>query len=136
MESATNTTLTVQPTVSSLERRCILPIQRSADKKARPDVLPFKDTQWEAVETAAANRRQKRNFQDSVYCGVVQRLPTSPAETDGYHVSCYTNFTAVSSQTPPAKAASDVQCPTFTFIPGVGAFYIICRGFATCLSIL
>lgn len=109
MESATNTAPTVQPTVSSLELRCILHIERNTAKKARRDVLPFEDTQWGAVERAAANRRQKRNFQHSVYCGVIQRLPTSPAQTDGYHVSCYKNFTAVSSQTPPAEAASDVQ---------------------------
>ena len=47
MESDTNTTPTVQPTVSSLELiLCILHIERSAcaDKKARPDVLPFNDT--------------------------------------------------------------------------------------------
>ena len=109
MESATNTAPTVQPTVSSLELRCILHIERNTAKKARRDVLPFEDTQWGAVERAAANRRQKRNFQHSVYCGVIQRLPTSPAQTDGYRVSCYKNFTAVSSQTPPAEAASDVQ---------------------------
>ena len=87
----------------------ILHIKCTVDKKARPDVLPFKDTQWEAVERAAQLIDGKSQISRTVYCGVIQRLPTSPAETDGYHVSCYKNFTAVSSQTPTAEAASDVQ---------------------------
>ena len=96
MESDTNTTPTVQPTVSSLELILyILYIERSADNKARSGVLPFKDTQWEAVERAAQLIDDKSQISRTV--DVIQRLPTSPAETDGYHVSCYKNFTAVSS---------------------------------------
>ena len=110
MESDTNTTSTVQPTVSSIELILyILHIERSVDKRASPDVIPFKDTQWEAVERAAQLIDGKSQISRTAYCGVIQRLPTSPAETDGYHVSCYKNFTTVSSQTPTAEAASDVQ---------------------------
>ena len=87
--------LEMEPTSSSSDvaqvRVCIL--HRSKDKKLskkpRTEVLPFNEKTWSVVKSAATSRREKPQFRTSLYYDVVVSLPEDPAETDGYHVSCY-----------------------------------------------
>ena len=77
-------------------RHCIIHIQgTSREKKARSDVLAFSELTWNSVQAAAAKRQSKPQFTKSLYHEVVLALPQSPCENDGYHVSCYRKFTAV-----------------------------------------
>lgn len=107
-------------------RVCIL--HRSKDKKLskkpRTDVLSFNEKTWSVVKSAATSRREKPQFRTSLYYDVVVSLPENPAETDGYHVSCYQSFTAIQSKTPSAERCSPhlrSSTPTTTVKDNVSA---------------
>ena len=82
-------------------RCCIIHVSnKPSEKKQRCNILPFDEKNWRMVQAAAEKRRSKPQFANSVYYDVVVRLPNSNDETrDGYHVSCYQKFTAVTSPT-------------------------------------
>uniref|UniRef100_UPI00358F9BFB uncharacterized protein isoform X2 n=1 Tax=Myxine glutinosa TaxID=7769 RepID=UPI00358F9BFB len=92
-------------------RRCILHIAgKPSEKKPRCDLLPFNEKNWSTVQAAAEKRRAKPQFLKSVYYDLVVSLPQSPDENDGYHVSCYQKFTAVTSTTSaPGDGPSDAS---------------------------
>ena len=79
-------------------------------------MLPFGEQQWATVQKAASNRRKKRNFENSVSRDVILDLPESPGEKDGYHVSCYKNFTAVSASQSPVDIGDTARTSTTTHL--------------------
>lgn len=83
-------------------RECILHVQKSKATKGK-DVLPFTSENWAKVQDTAKVREQKPNFPSSSYYAVIKSLPNNPREHDGYHSTCYKNFTAVSMAPRPGK---------------------------------
>ena len=79
---------TPQPTLEDAERHCILHTDNQPPKKPRLHVLPFTDATWNAVQKSASNRKQKKRFLSSKFYGVIQTLPDTPSNADGYHSIC------------------------------------------------
>lgn len=104
--SPTGTETGLNVATTSTAKSCILHIQRpNQNKKSCQAVLTFTETQWKVVQHAAENRRNERTFEKSVYSSLVQLLPATPGENDGYHSTCYKNFTALASES--AASADD-----------------------------
>ena len=97
------------PVVMSPRSECVSstgPRIRSSPRNLELKFWPFNEKTWSVVKSAATSRREKPQFRTSVYYDVVVGLPEDPAETDGYHVSCYQSFTAIQSKTPSAERNS------------------------------
>jgi len=102
-------------------RTCILHIEQpstsTSSEQPSPDVLSFNPEKWAVVKEAASKRALKKNFKGSKYFQVVQSLPNNVAISQGYHVQCYKNFTAVPQtgvtvSTPaPKQLRSNIQSP-------------------------
>ena len=94
------------------DRQCILHVPgKKPAKTARLYIQPFDDNSWSTVLKAAQKRRNKPQFAKSVYHDTTVNLPEFPAEKDGYHSSCYQNFTAVPSS---SSASTDEQATSST----------------------
>jgi len=61
--------------------------------------MKMTDEKWITVRKAAESRRTMTKFAESKYRLVIDNLPETPDQLDGYHSKCDKNFTAVPSST-------------------------------------
>ena len=92
-----NGNLISPPSDGVLDRACIIHLKSGINltKKKTQNVLPFNATSWAKIQESVNRRRQRPNFHASVTQNQTQDLPENSTERDGYHPSCYKNFTAV-----------------------------------------
>ena len=109
----------------SSQMTCVLHITSDISGEIRQ----LNDTTWAKVKSAASDRRKFR--QESKYFSII--LEDTYKETDGYHMQCYQNFTAVpqvSSTSDSSKQhhlKSDSICP-FTSSSGIFPHaYLSCK---------
>ncbi len=71
--------------------QCIIHVEGKGDE----EIKALSKDKWQKIELAAQIRSSKPNFMQSKYYAVVESLPNTLSDHDGYHTSCYRTFTAV-----------------------------------------
>ena len=78
------------------QRTCILHQTDISEGKLFENFKAFDKGTWQTVKAVQKQRESKASISSSKYMHICKNLHVHHGETDGYHVSCYKLFTAVS----------------------------------------
>ena len=92
------------------------------------EIRQFNDTTWAKVKSAASDKRTFR--QESKYFSII--LEDRYKETDGYHMQCYQNFTAVPQVSSTSDSSKQHHLKSDSICPSTSSSGIFPHAYLSC----